>query len=502
MNRGSHRVAAVGVHDPAAGLVVPLEVGDLGLEARVAIEVERLADRTAVLEDLGRVRVLLLRDVAHLFEERKVDVGLDVTHRTRVPVPVPGAAEVAALLDDADVVDASLAQPSAGEQAAEPAADDDDFDLIGERLALDRSDVGILEVVGVVTRHLDVLIVAVRSDALVALQAVLRPQRVGVERARGLSDGWFGVRRQGRSPPAVWLLARHRTARPWVYGPPMVAYGIKTPPQHGTWPEFLAVWKAADDIDLFESAWTMDHFYPLTPPMDGTHLESWTMLAALAALTTRLRLGCMVNGMHYRHPAVTANAAVTVDHVSNGRFSLGLGAGWFEPESNAYGIPLGSLKERFDRFDEGVEVISSLLTNDSTTFAGRYYTLTDARCNPKPLQSHLPIVIGGKGPKRTLRASGALGRPLGCRGRARPGRVEGTQRGLDLALRGDRTGPPADQALGPRHVAGRRRSERARCACGGVRERRRRAGDLLDARALRGAPGRAPRQRLGARLTN
>jgi F420-dependent oxidoreductase-like protein len=184
----------------------------------------------------------------------------------------------------------------------------------------------------------------------------------------------------------------------------MVAFGIKTPPQHGTWPDFLAVWKAADDMDLFESAWTMDHFYPLTPPMDGTHLESWAMLAALAALTTRLKLGCMVNGMHYRHPAVTANAAVTVDHISKGRFSLGLGAGWFEPESNAYGIPLGSLKERFDRFDEGVEVISSLLTNDSTTFSGRYYTLTDARCNPKPLQSHLPIVIGGKGPKRTLKA--------------------------------------------------------------------------------------------------
>ncbi len=183
----------------------------------------------------------------------------------------------------------------------------------------------------------------------------------------------------------------------------MVAFAIKTPPQHGTWPEFLEVWRAADDIDLFESAWTMDHFYPLTPPMEGTHLESWAMLAALAALTTRLRLGCMVNGMHYRHPAVTANAAVTVDHISEGRFSLGLGAGWFEPESNAYGIRLGTLKERFDRFDEGVEVISSLLTNDVTSFKGRYYELTDARCNPKPLQAHLPIVIGGKGPKRTLR---------------------------------------------------------------------------------------------------
>jgi F420-dependent oxidoreductase-like protein len=183
----------------------------------------------------------------------------------------------------------------------------------------------------------------------------------------------------------------------------MVAFAVKTPPQHGTWNAFLDVWRAADEIEVFESAWTMDHFYPLTPPLDGTHLESWTMLAALAQATKRLRLGCMVNGMHYRHPAVTANAAATVDHISGGRFALGLGAGWFEPESKAYGIPLGTLKERHDRFDEGVEVIVSLLANEHTTFRGRYYTLTDARCEPKPLQRPLPIVIGGKGPKRTLR---------------------------------------------------------------------------------------------------
>ena len=183
----------------------------------------------------------------------------------------------------------------------------------------------------------------------------------------------------------------------------MVAYAIKTPPQHGEFEDFLAVWKVADEIDVFESAWTMDHFYPLSPPMDGTHLESWTLLAALARETKRLNFGCMVNGMHYRHPAVTANAAVTMNHLSGGRFRLGMGAGWFEPESNAYGIPLGSLKERFDRFDEGMEVITSLLTQDVTNFSGRYYSLTDARCNPKPRQ-HIPIVIGGKGPTRTLRS--------------------------------------------------------------------------------------------------
>ena len=184
----------------------------------------------------------------------------------------------------------------------------------------------------------------------------------------------------------------------------MARYAIKTPPQHGMWGEFLDVWRAADEIDVFESAWTMDHFYPLTPPMDGTHLESWTMLAALAQATTRLRLGAMVNGMHFRHPALTANMAVTLDHISGGRFELGLGAGWFEAEAAAYGIPLGTMKERFDRFDEGVEVIVGLLTQEHTTFAGAYYNLVDARCEPKALQRpHPPIVIGGKGPKRTLK---------------------------------------------------------------------------------------------------
>lgn len=185
----------------------------------------------------------------------------------------------------------------------------------------------------------------------------------------------------------------------------MTSYAIKTPPQHGTWADFLAVWRAADAMPVFESAWTMDHFYPLTEPLDGTHLESWSMVAALAQATERIRVGAMVNGMHYRHPAVTANMAVTVDHISGGRFNLGMGAGWFEPESNAYGMPLGSLTERFDRFDEGMAIITSMLEHETTTFHGDHYTVTEARCEPKALQRpRPPIVIGGKGPKRTLRA--------------------------------------------------------------------------------------------------
>ena len=127
------------------------------------------------------------------------------------------------------------------------------------------------------------------------------------------------------------------------------------------------------------------------------------MLAALAQATERIRIGSMVNGMHYRHPAVTANMAATVDHVSGGRLNLGMGAGWNLEESDAYGIELGSIKDRLDRFEEGMEVIVRLLSDEVVDFDGAHFTITDARCEPKSVQRpHPPIVIGGSGKKRTL----------------------------------------------------------------------------------------------------
>ena len=185
----------------------------------------------------------------------------------------------------------------------------------------------------------------------------------------------------------------------------MPRYAIKTPPHHATWAEFLDVWRAADEIDAFESAWNWDHFYPLAEPYDGPNLEGWTMLGALAQATSRIRIGAMVNGMHHRHPAVTANMAATLDHISGGRFELGMGAGWNTLESDAYGIPLGTLKERSDRFEEGMEVIVSLLAQPTTDFSGAWFELTDARCEPKPVQDRIPIVVGGKGKQRTLRTA-------------------------------------------------------------------------------------------------
>jgi alkanesulfonate monooxygenase SsuD/methylene tetrahydromethanopterin reductase-like flavin-dependent oxidoreductase (luciferase family) len=189
----------------------------------------------------------------------------------------------------------------------------------------------------------------------------------------------------------------------------MGQHAIKTPPHHAPWSDFLAVWMAADQIDVFESAWNWDHFYPLAPPYDGPNLEGWTMLAALAQATARLRIGCMVNGMHHRHPAVTANMIATLDHIADGRFEFGIGAGWNEMETDAYGLDLGSLNERSDRLEEGLEVIISLLSNEVTDHVGRHFRLTDAHCEPKAVQRpYPPIVVGGKGRKRTLRTAARL----------------------------------------------------------------------------------------------
>jgi F420-dependent oxidoreductase-like protein len=183
-------------------------------------------------------------------------------------------------------------------------------------------------------------------------------------------------------------------------------FAFKTSPQNTTWTDMLAVWKVADDIDLFESGWTFDHFYPIFSESTGPCMEGWVTLTALAQATTRLRMGTLVTGIQYRHPAILANMATTLDIVSGGRLELGIGAGWNEEESGAYGIELGTPGERSDRFEEACEVIVGLLTQETTTFKGRYYQLDEARNEPKPVQRpHPPICIGGSGERRTLRTA-------------------------------------------------------------------------------------------------
>jgi F420-dependent oxidoreductase-like protein len=183
-----------------------------------------------------------------------------------------------------------------------------------------------------------------------------------------------------------------------------LSFGIKTAPQHTTYPAMLKIWQQADAEPLLEHAWLFDHFYPIIGDSHGPCLEGWTTLTALAASTTRLRVGLMVTGNTYRHPPVLAKIASTLDVISNGRLDFGLGAGWNEEESTAYNIPLYKPGERLRRLEESCEIIKRMWTETSATFEGRYYQVKDAYCEPKPIQKPTPpFVIGGGGEQLTLR---------------------------------------------------------------------------------------------------
>ncbi len=181
-------------------------------------------------------------------------------------------------------------------------------------------------------------------------------------------------------------------------------WGIKTAPQHTTYEAMLAVWQEADQTPVFEHAWLFDHFAPIYSDVNGPCFEGWTLLAALAARTERLQVGLMVTGNTYRHPAVLANTAATVDVISNGRLDLGIGAGWNVYEHESMGLPLYAPGERIRRLGEACEIIKRLFTQHLTDFDGRYYQLKEARCEPKPIQKpYPPFVIGGGGEQLTLR---------------------------------------------------------------------------------------------------
>lgn len=182
-----------------------------------------------------------------------------------------------------------------------------------------------------------------------------------------------------------------------------LSFGIKTSPLSASPDALLDVWRAADALPIFEHAWVFDHF--LASGDDPAHpcLESWTLLAALAVQTTRLRVGVMVTGNTYRHPAVLAKMAATVDVIAHGRLNFGLGVGWDEKEHTAFGIPLPPPGERVHRYAEACDLIRRLWTESAVTFAGRYYQLQNAYCAPKPVQQpHPPFVLAGEG-EHTLR---------------------------------------------------------------------------------------------------
>jgi len=184
-----------------------------------------------------------------------------------------------------------------------------------------------------------------------------------------------------------------------------LSFGIKTMPQYTTYDDILRVWREADAIPVYEHAWVFDHFMPIAG-MDpaGPCLEGWMLLAALAAQTERLRVGVMVTGNTYRHPAVLANMGATVDIISRGRLDFGIGAGWNELEHEAYGIPLYKPGERIGRLAEACEVVKLMWTEVAPDFEGIYYQLKGARCEPKPVQKpYPPFIIGGSGEQKTLR---------------------------------------------------------------------------------------------------
>jgi F420-dependent oxidoreductase-like protein len=172
--------------------------------------------------------------------------------------------------------------------------------------------------------------------------------------------------------------------------------------QRTGWPELRAAVAAAEEAG-FDSVWIDDHLLADEGDWTTPKLEGWATLAGLAAVTTRVRLGLLVAANTFRNPGLTAKLATTVDHVSGGRAVLGLGGGWFEREHDAFGIDFGShVGERLDRLAEAVPLVRRLLDGEAVTHEGRYYRMRDALCLPRPVQPHLPILIGGSGPRKTL----------------------------------------------------------------------------------------------------
>jgi F420-dependent oxidoreductase-like protein len=181
-----------------------------------------------------------------------------------------------------------------------------------------------------------------------------------------------------------------------------IRFGIQTPPEVADPEDLIKLWQEAEAWG-YDTAWTFDHFIPISGNTKGPCLDGWMLLGALATKTSKIRIGCLVTGNTYRNPAILAKMATTVDLLSHGRLELGIGAGWFEFEHTAYGIPFYTPKERTRRLAETVQIIRSLWTEKETTFNGKYYQLKNAPFEPKPLQKpHPPILIGGIGKKWTL----------------------------------------------------------------------------------------------------
>jgi F420-dependent oxidoreductase-like protein len=181
-------------------------------------------------------------------------------------------------------------------------------------------------------------------------------------------------------------------------------FGIQTSLDRVEWQQLEDAWRFFDSQTGYDSAWTYDHFVPPIGDPNGPCFEGWTALAALAATTKRLRLGCLVTGVTYRNPGLLGKMAITVDHVSGGRLEMGLGAAWHEAEHRFFGWEFPAIRERQDRLEEAAQILKALFNPDGVVdFKGRYYQLNEAPALPAGVQKPIPLMIGGGGEKRTLR---------------------------------------------------------------------------------------------------
>lgn len=178
-------------------------------------------------------------------------------------------------------------------------------------------------------------------------------------------------------------------------------FGLDLAQQRLEWSEVVSRAQLADEHG-FAGVWGFDHFQPLYGNGPGNCFEGWTTIASLCGLTERVRLGLLVTGNTYRHPSVLAAQAITVDHASAGRLDIGFGAGWFDKEHHELGIPFPSTRERIDRFEEALEVLTSLLSNQDVSFDGDHYRLRGATLLPRPVQDPPPLWIGASGERRMM----------------------------------------------------------------------------------------------------
>ena len=184
---------------------------------------------------------------------------------------------------------------------------------------------------------------------------------------------------------------------------PAPRFGAQLWPQSTDWPAFRDAAVAAEAAG-WESVWTWDHLLAIQGPWEQPIFEGWTALAAIASLTSKARLSLLVGANTFRNPGLTAKLATTLDHVSGGRAVLGIGGAWFEREHEAFGFEFGATTgERLDWLDESVGLLRRLLDGELVTHDGPHYRMVDALCEPRPIQPHLPILVGGSGPKKTLR---------------------------------------------------------------------------------------------------